>query len=78
MERKRGAQQEEAQKREQQQRLEAERQREKDRAAAADDPRKLAQKQAIEKRRLDMNKKNGQKELHGTANDFVSFSLMSL
>jgi len=52
--------------------LEAERQREKERAAAGDDPRKLAQKQAIEKRRLEMNKKTGQKDFQGVANDFVS------
>ncbi|KAI4255061.1 MAG: hypothetical protein LQ352_002761 [Teloschistes flavicans] len=60
MERKRAAQQEEARRQEQIQRQEAEKQREQDRAAAAEDPKKLAQRQAIEKRRQEMAKKEQQ------------------
>ena len=60
IERKRAAQQEEARRQEQQQRQEAERQRERERAAAAEDPKKIAQKQAIEKRRMELNKKEQQ------------------
>lgn len=44
------------------QRQEAERQREKERAAAGDDPKKLAQRQAIEKRRLEVEKKEQQRQ----------------
>ncbi|KAL9580688.1 MAG: hypothetical protein Q9212_004347, partial [Teloschistes hypoglaucus] len=61
MERKRAAQQEEARQQEQLQRQEAERQREQDRIAAAEDPKKLAQRQAIEKRRQEMAKKEQQR-----------------
>lgn len=60
IERKRAAQQEEARRQELQQRQEAERQREHERAAAAEDPKKIAQKQAIEKRRMELNKKEQQ------------------
>ncbi|KAL9098753.1 MAG: hypothetical protein Q9163_005646 [Psora crenata] len=58
MERKRAVQQEDARRQEQLQREEAERQRERERAAAADDPKKIAQRQAIERRRLEMQKKD--------------------
>ncbi|KAI4196815.1 MAG: hypothetical protein LQ350_006328 [Teloschistes chrysophthalmus] len=61
VERKRAAQQEEARQQEQLQRQEAERQREQDRIAAAEDPKKLAQRQAIEKRRQEMAKKEQQR-----------------
>ncbi|KAL8639383.1 MAG: hypothetical protein Q9228_003575, partial [Teloschistes exilis] len=61
MERKRAAQQEEARQQEQLQRQEAERQREQDRIAAAEDPKKLVQRQAIEKRRQEMAKKEQQR-----------------
>ncbi|KAL8696288.1 MAG: hypothetical protein Q9224_002876 [Gallowayella concinna] len=57
MERKRAVQQEETRRQEQAQRQEVERQRERDRAVAAEDPKKLAQRQAIEKRRQDLAKK---------------------
>lgn len=63
MERKRAAQQEEARRQDQQQRQEAEKQRERDRALAAEDPKKIAQKQAIEKRRLELNKKEQQQRV---------------
>ena len=72
MERKRAAQQEEAHKREQQQRQAVERQRARDRIAAADESRKLAQKQANEKKRLDQNKKEQQRDTQRVANDLVS------
>ncbi|KAG8528184.1 uncharacterized protein KY384_007101 [Bacidia gigantensis] len=58
IERKRAAQQEETRRQEQMQRQEAERQRERERAAAAEDPKKIAQRQAIEKRRQEMQKKD--------------------
>ncbi|KAL8673648.1 MAG: hypothetical protein Q9168_001954 [Polycauliona sp. 1 TL-2023] len=61
IERKRAAQQEETRRHEQIQRQEADRQRERDRAAAADDPKKLAQRQAIEKRRQELAKKEQQR-----------------
>ncbi|KAL8737623.1 MAG: hypothetical protein Q9181_001496 [Wetmoreana brouardii] len=61
IERKRAAQQEEARRQEQVQRQEAERQREQDRAAAAEDPKKLAQRQAIEKRRQELARKEQQR-----------------
>lgn len=61
MERKRAAQQEEARQQDQLQRQEAERQREQDRIAAAEDPKRLAQRQAIEKRRQEMAKKEQQR-----------------
>ncbi|KAL9599413.1 MAG: hypothetical protein Q9219_003850 [cf. Caloplaca sp. 3 TL-2023] len=60
IERKRAAQQEETRRQEQLQRREAERQREQDRAAAAEDPKKIAQRQAIEKRRQELAKKDQQ------------------
>lgn len=62
IERKRAAQQEELRRQEQAQQQEAERQRERERLAAAQDPRKLAQRQAIEKRRLENGKKEQQKQ----------------
>lgn len=43
------------------QRLEAEKQRERDRAGAAEDPKKIAQRQAIEKRRQELAKKEQQR-----------------
>ncbi|KAL9125659.1 MAG: hypothetical protein Q9217_005168 [Psora testacea] len=58
IERKRAAQQEEAKRQEQFQRQEAEKQRERERSAVAEDPKKIAQRQAIEKRRLEMQKKD--------------------
>lgn len=61
IERKRAAQQEETRRQEQLQRREAERQREQDRAAAVEDPKKTAQRQAIEKRRQDLAKKDQQR-----------------
>lgn len=63
IERKRAAQQEESRRQEQAQRQEAERQRERERAAAAEDPKKLAQRQAIEKRRLEVGKKEQQRQI---------------
>lgn len=63
IERKRAAQQEEARRQEQHQREEAERQRERERAAAAEDPKKIAQKQAIEKRRMELNRKEQQQRV---------------
>ncbi|KAL9608646.1 MAG: hypothetical protein Q9167_006530 [Letrouitia subvulpina] len=61
IEKKRAAQQEEARRQEQLQRQELERQRERDRVAAADDSKKTAQRQAIEKRRLELAKKDQQR-----------------
>ncbi|KAL8910183.1 MAG: hypothetical protein Q9171_004520 [Xanthocarpia ochracea] len=61
IERKRAVQQEEARRQEQAQREEADRQRERDRAAAAEDPKKIAQRQAIEKRRQELAKKEQQR-----------------
>ena len=61
MERKRAAQQEEARRQEQLQRQEAERQRERERSAAAEDPKNIAKRQLIEKRRLEMQKKDQQR-----------------
>jgi hypothetical protein len=61
MERKRAAAQEEAQRREQKARDEAEKLREKERALAAEqEAKKIAHKQAVEKRRLEMMKKDEQ------------------
>lgn len=61
MERKRAAQLEEARRHEQLQRLEAERQRERERSAAAEDPKNIAKRQAIEKRRMEMQRKDQQR-----------------
>ncbi|KAL8942810.1 MAG: hypothetical protein Q9211_001239 [Gyalolechia sp. 1 TL-2023] len=61
IERKRATQQEESRRQEQLQRREAERQREQDRAAIAEDPKKAAQRQAIEKRRQELAKKDQQR-----------------
>ena len=61
IERKRAAQQEETRRQEQAQRREAEKQREHDRAAAAEDPKKMAQRQAIEVRRQELAKKDQQR-----------------
>ena len=61
MERKRVAQQEEQRQQERLQREEAERQRERERAATIEDPRKLASRQLIEKRRLELAKKDQQR-----------------
>ncbi|KAL8851963.1 MAG: hypothetical protein Q9221_003174 [Calogaya cf. arnoldii] len=61
IERKRAVQQEEARRQEQAQRQEADRQRERDRTTAADDPKKIAQRQAIEKRRQELAKKEQQR-----------------
>ena len=44
------------------QRQEVERQRERERAAASEDPKKLAQRQAIEKRRLEVERKEQQRQ----------------
>ena len=63
IERKRAAQQEESRRQEQVQRQEMERQRERERAAAAEDPRKIAQRQAIEKRRLEVLRKEQQRQV---------------
>lgn len=59
LERKRIAQQEEERKREQH-RAEQELQRQREQDAAAEDPKKIAQKQAIERRRLENAKKHEQ------------------
>lgn len=72
IERKRAAQQEELRRQEQVQRQEVERQRERERSAAAEDPKKLAHKQAIEKRRLELEKKNQQRVPQRLGNDIVS------
>ena len=73
IERKRAAAQEEAQKRELYQRQEAEKQRERERSAAAEDAKKSAQKQVIEKRRLELSKKEQhQCDPQRVANDLVS------
>ncbi|KAA6414749.1 MAG: hypothetical protein FRX48_01499 [Lasallia pustulata] len=72
VERKRAAQQDEARKQEQQQRQEMERQRERERTASAEDPRKLAQKQAIEKRRLELGKKDQQRNPQRMTNDLAN------
>lgn len=61
IERRRAAQQEESRRQEQAQRAEAERQRERDRVTAAEDPKKIAQRQAIEKRRQELAKKEQQR-----------------
>jgi hypothetical protein len=61
-ERKRAAQQEELRRQEQTQQQEADRQRERERSVAAQDPKKLAQRQAIEKRRLENGKKEQQRQ----------------
>lgn len=62
VERKRAAQQEEMRRQEQAQRQEIERQRERERALAAEDSRKITQKQAIEKKRLEAVKKEQQRQ----------------
>lgn len=72
MERKRAAQQEEARRQEQLQRQEAERQRERERSAAAEDPKNIAKRQLIEKRRLEMQKKDQQRASHRPPMDHVS------
>lgn len=61
-ERKRAAQQEELRRQEQAHRQELECQRERERAAASEDPKKTAQRQAIEKRRLEVGKKEQQRQ----------------
>ncbi|KAL8783825.1 MAG: hypothetical protein Q9213_004371 [Squamulea squamosa] len=66
IERKRAVQQEEARRQEQTQRQEADKQRERDRAAAAEDPKKIAQRQAIEKRRQELAKKEHQRTVSVT------------
>lgn len=76
IERKRIAQQEEVQRREQQQRQEAERQRERERSTAVEDPNKAAKKQAIEKRRLELLKKEHQRNPQRPVDDLVSYSTM--
>lgn len=78
MERKRAAQQEETRRQQEQQRQDLERQRERERTTAAEDPRKLAQKQAIEKRRLELGKKDQQRNPQRTTNDLVSFNILIL
>lgn len=60
MERKKLAQQEEERKREQQQRKELEMQRQREHEASVEDPKKVAQKQAIERRRLENARKQEQ------------------
>ena len=70
MERKRAAQQEEARRQDQLQRQEIERQRERERTAAVEDPKKVSQKQAIEKRRLELQKKDA-RPTNRPANDMV-------
>ena len=80
MERKRAAQQEETRKLEQEQRREVERQRERTRAAVAEDPRRIAQRQAIEQRRLDLNARKAELQQRNAARlgtDLVSHSLMT-
>lgn len=71
MEKKRATQQEEIRRQEQMQRQEAEKQREREKSAAAEDPRKAAQRQAIEKRRMDLGKKDHQRVPQRPANDQV-------
>lgn len=61
-ERKRAAQQEELRRQEQAHRQELERQRERERSVASEDPKKIAQRQAIEKRRLEVGKKEQQRQ----------------
>ena len=70
---KRAAQQEEALRRERQQHQEAEKQREKERSAMNEDPKRIAQKQAIEKRRLELKQKDQQRSIQRPVNDLVSF-----
>ena len=77
IERKRAAQQEEARRQEQLQRQEVENQREKERIAATDDPKKLAQKQVIEKRRIELQKKD-QRAANKIANENVGLVLFLL
>ena len=74
IERKRATQQEEARRQEQLQRQEIEKQRERERTASAavDDPRKVAQKQAIEKRRMELGKKDQLRVPQRPLNDIVS------
>ena len=74
IERKRAAAQEEARKREIQQRQEAEKQKEKERAAAAaaEDTKRQAQRAAIEKRRLELGKKEQQIDPRRAINELVS------
>ena len=71
IERKRAVQQEEALRKEQQRRQEVERQ-ERERSAAMDDPKKAAQKQAIEKRRMELLKKDQTRNVSKPMNDLVS------
>ncbi|KAL8905473.1 MAG: hypothetical protein Q9207_002627 [Kuettlingeria erythrocarpa] len=61
IERRRALQQEDSRRQEQAQRAEAERQRERDRPAAIEDPKKMAHRQAIDKRRQDLAKKEQQR-----------------
>ena len=75
IERKRAALQEEARKQEQLQRQEAERQRERERAITVEDPKILAKKQAIEKRRMEM-KKDQQRVPQRPGTDHVSPGLI--
>ena len=72
IERKRAAQQEEAQRREQRQRQELERQRERERSAAVEDSKNIALKQSNEKKRLDVGKKDQQRNPQRPATDLVS------
>ena len=73
IERKRAAAQEEAHRRELQQRQEAEKERERERSAAAEEAKRLAQKQAFDKRRLELSKKEQQqRDPQRVANDLVS------
>ena len=71
VERRRLAAQEEAQKREIQQRQEAERQREMARSVSKEDPKRIAQKEAIEKRRLELSKKEQHREPQRVVNDLA-------
>ena len=78
IERKRAAQQEDVRRQEQLHRQEAERQRERERSAAIDDPKKIAQKQAIEKRRLELERKNQQRAPQRPGNEAVSLRIFVL
>lgn len=74
IERKRAAQQEEVRRHEQLQRQDTEKQRERERTTSTtvEDPRKAAQKQAIEKRRIEVGKKDQQRVPQRPFNDHVS------
>ena len=58
-------------------RQEVEKQRERERSAAAEDPKKIAQKQAIEKRRMELQKKDQQRPAANHVNALDAFFIIT-